>query len=34
LKLKAGDFVLLPASLDRVRLTAETRVEFLQVQTS
>jgi mannose-6-phosphate isomerase len=34
LRLKAGDFVLLPASLDRVRLTAETRVEFLQVQTS
>ena len=32
LSLKAGDFVLLPASLGRVTLTADTQVEFLHVQ--
>ena len=31
-RLKAGEFVLLPASLERVRLAAETQVEFLHVQ--
>jgi len=34
LALKAGDFVLLPACLDRVTVTAETQAEFLQVQVS
>jgi len=34
LGLKAGDFVLLPACLDRVTVTAETQAEFLQVQVS
>jgi mannose-6-phosphate isomerase len=32
LALKAGQFALLPASLGRVTLTAETQVEFLHVQ--
>jgi mannose-6-phosphate isomerase len=32
LALKAGEFALLPASLGRVTLTAETQVEFLHVQ--
>ena len=32
LRLKAGDFALLPACLGRVGLQAETSVEFLQVQ--
>lgn len=32
LRLKAGDFALLPAALDRVTLVAETAVEYLQVQ--
>ena len=32
LRLKAGDFALLPASLERVMLTAETQIEMLQVQ--
>ena len=32
LQVKAGEFVLLPASLERVSLTAETQAEFLQVQ--
>jgi mannose-6-phosphate isomerase class I len=32
LRLQAGGFSLLPASLERVTLTAETQVEFLQVQ--
>lgn len=32
LKLQAGQFALLPASLGRVRLNAETQVEFLHVQ--
>lgn len=31
LLLKAGDFVLLPVSLERVSLTAQTQVEYLQV---
>jgi mannose-6-phosphate isomerase len=32
LSLQAGQFALLPASLGRVTLTAETQIEFLQVQ--
>jgi len=32
LRLKAGDFALLPASLERVTLTAETQIEMLQIQ--
>ena len=32
LLLKAGDFVLLPASLERVTLIAQTQLEYLQVQ--
>ena len=32
LNLKAGDFALLPASLDRVTFTADTQIEYLQVQ--
>jgi len=32
LRLQAGGFALLPACLERVTLTAETQVEFLQVQ--
>ena len=28
----AGEFILLPASLDRVAVTAETRIEFLHIQ--
>jgi mannose-6-phosphate isomerase len=32
LRLKAGEFALLPASLERATLTAETQVELLQVQ--
>ena len=32
LRLKAGDFALLPASLERATLVAETQVEFLHVQ--
>jgi mannose-6-phosphate isomerase class I len=32
LKLHAGQFGLLPASLGRVSITAETRVEYLHVQ--
>jgi mannose-6-phosphate isomerase len=32
LNVKPGEFVLLPASLDRVTFTAETQVEYLQVQ--
>ena len=32
LLLKAGDFVLLPLSLERVTLTAQTQLEYLQVQ--
>lgn len=32
LLLKAGDFVLLPLCLERVTLTAQTQVEYLQVQ--
>jgi hypothetical protein len=32
LPLQAGQFALLPASLDRVTFTAETQVEFLHVQ--
>lgn len=32
LRLKAGDFALLPASLGRVTLTAQTQIELLQIQ--
>jgi hypothetical protein len=32
LPLAAGQFVLVPASLGRVTLTAESQVEFLHVQ--
>lgn len=32
LLLKPGDFVLLPLSLERITLTAQTQVEYLQVQ--
>jgi hypothetical protein len=32
LVLRAGDFAILPACLERVGLQAETAVEFLQIQ--
>jgi mannose-6-phosphate isomerase len=32
LLVRAGQFVMLPAALERVALTAETQVEYLQIQ--